>query len=239
MEDDTFTRMAALGSAAVGVLSLVYAVGYLVIAPADQRGGNIDKALRSYVAHPLGLRTASVSLMLAGLMSGAVVLALIGRLRNDTAERSLTWAGVLAVVAGLATSVHGLGDLLNMDELAHKYVAGSAATKAAAVVAHGIPSGVDPKGLMTFGVAGLVALVLGLVLRATHRRLGTLGVVLGVDMAMLFVANAVGINVLVLVTGGLASVVLGPIWWLSIGHLLWQAPAATPEPSPAVAVPVG
>lgn len=88
-------------------------------------------------------------------------------------------------------------------------------------VAHAAPAQVDPRGLATFLLAGLVALVLGLVLRPSAPRLGLLGMVLGVDMAALFVATAIGIGGLVLVTGGLASVVLGPIWWVGLARLLW------------------
>jgi hypothetical protein len=46
-------------------------------------------------------------------------------------------------------------------------------------------------------------------------------------VVLLFVANAVSINAVVLVTGALASVILGPIWWLSIAALLWQEPTGT------------
>ncbi len=53
------------------------------------------------------------------------------------------------------------------------------------------------------------------------RPLGLLGMVLGVDMVVLFVATAVGISALVLVTGGLASVVLGPTWWVLLTRILW------------------
>jgi hypothetical protein len=90
-------------------------------------------------------------------------------------------------------------------------------------VAHAAPNHVDPRGLATFGAAGLVALILGMAIRSRQRRLGQLGVVLGIDMFVLFVATAVGIGPLILLTGGLASVVLGPIWWVSIGRLLWRA----------------
>ena len=57
-------------------------------------------------------------------------------------------------------------------------------------------------------------------LRPSRRRLGTLGIVLGVDMVALFVANSVGSTPAVLLTGGLASVVLGPVWWVAIGRML-------------------
>jgi hypothetical protein len=55
---------------------------------------------------------------------------------------------------------------------------------------------VDPRGLATFAVAGLVAL---------------------------FVSTAVGVDAAVLVFGGLASVVLNPIWWIGVGRALWSA----------------
>jgi hypothetical protein len=39
-------------------------------------------------------------------------------------------------------------------------------------------------------------------------------------MVALLVANSVGSTPAVLLTGGLASVILGPIWWVSVGRLL-------------------
>lgn len=229
MNDDTFTRIGSVAAAAVGALSLLYAIAYLVITPPDQRGSNIDKFFRSYLAHPAGLRIASTCLLLAGLISGVVVVALIGRIGEAAARRSLTFAGILAVVGGFASAAHGLADLTGVDELARRYATGDPATKAAVAVAHVAPSAVDPRGVMTFAAAGVVAVVVGWALRPTHRRQGTLGIVLGIDMVLLFVANAVSVNAMVLVTGGLASVVLGPAWWFSIARLLW--PLSQPVPA--------
>lgn len=93
------------------------------------------------------------------------------------------------------------------------------------VVAGATPSEVGPRGLAAFCVAGLVILVFGLALRPANSRLGLLGVVLGADMVLLFLATAVGADALVPVTGGLASVVLGPLWWVSVARLL-QSPEA-------------
>ena len=67
-----------------------------------------------------------------------------------------------------------------------------------------------------------MVLVLGLAVRSDDRRLGLLGVALGCDMVVLFLATAVGVGALVLLTGGLASVVLGPIWWVAVARLLWR-----------------
>ena len=228
MDDRAFERIGAISAAAVGGLSLLYAVAYLGITPADQRSDNIDKFFRSYLAHPAGFRIASVCLLLSGIVSGLAVVALAGRLTATVAGgRSLRWVSVAGVAVGFATAAHGLGQLLEVDTLAHRYATGDAATRAAVGVAHLSPSAVDPRGLATFCLAGLVAVLLGLALRPYRSRLGLLGVVLGTDMVLLFVANAVGINALVLVTGGLASVILGPLWWVGIARVLWGTETAT------------
>jgi len=222
VEDRSFDRIGALGAAVVAALSIVYAIAYLGITPAAQRGSHTDAFFRSYLAHPTGLRIASTCLLVSGLVVGFTVVALAGRLATS-GRRGLAWASIAGVVGGLATAAHGFGDLVGVDKLAHQYGSGDAATRAAVTVAHVTPSAVDTRGLATFGVAGLVALVFGLTLRSSRPRLGTLGVVLGVDLVALFVATAIGLNALVLVTGGLASVVLGPLWWFGVARWLWRA----------------
>ena len=223
MDDRTFERIGAISAAAVAALSLLYAVAYLGITPSDQRGADADAFFRSYLAHPAGLRLASVCLLVSGPLVGVAVVALAGRL-TPKGGSSLTWAVVAGVAVGFATSAHGLDDLLRTDQLARRYRSGSAATRAAVIVAHQGPSAVDPRGLFTFGVAGLVVAVLALAIRRRAAMLGRLGLILGADMVALFVATAAGVQAAVLVTGGLASVLLGPAWWLGVARLLTASP---------------
>jgi hypothetical protein len=201
-------------------LSVLYAVAYLGIAPAAQRGSNVDAFYRSCLAHPAGLRIASACLLVSGVVIGVAVVALAGRFPAG-AQPGVTWATIVGVTAGLATAAHGLSDLVGVDKLAHRYATGDSGTGAAAAVSHLAPSATDPRGLATFGAAGLVVFALGMALRPARRYLGTLGIVLGADLLVLFLADALGLNALVLVTGGLASVVLGPIWWVGVAWLLW------------------
>jgi len=66
-------------------------------------------------------------------------------------------------------------------------------------------------------------LVLGLSARAAATLpggLATLGIVGGVDLIVLFFATVAGSMPLILLTGGLASVVLGPAFWIWSGRIL-------------------
>jgi hypothetical protein len=217
--DRFFERIAAFSALVVAGLSLLYAVAYLVIAPADQRKSDVDAFYRSYLAHPGGMRLASVCLLLSGFIIGLPAVALRRRLLS-TAGNAVTWAAVVSVAAGYATSAHALWSLVGTDRLAQHFAGADAATHAAIVLAQVTPSPIDPFGIAKFAFAGLAALVFGLALRPSRRGLGTLGIVLGVDMVALFVANSVGSTPAVLLTGGLAAVILGPIWWVSIGRML-------------------
>ena len=223
MDDRGFERLGAVAAASVAALSLVYAVAYLVITPSAQRASDVDGFYRSYLDNPTGSRLASLCLAVSGLLVGLAVVALTRRY-EPAAPGALSWARILGVVAGFGTAAHGLAALLGVNELADKYKTGDAATRAAVAVAHASPSEVDPRGLATFCAAGLAVLVVGAAIRAGEPRLGLLGTVLGVDMVVLFLATAVGIGPLILLTGGVASVILGPIWWVSVARRLW-APA--------------
>ena len=219
MGDRVFEKIAALSAMVLGALSLLYAVAYLVIAPADQRKSDVDAFYRSYLAHPGGMRIASTCLLLSGFIIGLPAVALRRRLLS-TAGNAVTWAAVVSLVGGYATSAHALWSLVGTDRLAQHFANADAATHAAIVLAHVTPSPIDPFGIAKFAFAGLAVLLFGAALRPSRRGLGTLGIVLGVDMVALFVANSVGSTPAVLLTGGLASVILGPVWWVSIGRML-------------------
>jgi len=228
VEDRHFDRLAAISAVAVAGLSLLYAVAYLGITPKAQRGKSVDAFYRSYLAHPAGGRIASTCLLVSGLLVGLPIVALARRLEHRNGG-SLAWAAIVGVVGGLATAAHGLSALVGVDKMAHHYATADPAKRAAVVVAGATPSQVDPRGLASFCAAGLVALVLGLALRPSQPPLGLLGVVLGVDMVVLFVATATGVGPLILVTGGLASVILGPLWWVGLARIL-QSPASPRTP---------
>ena len=216
----SFAVLAPASAAAVAVLSAVYAVAYLIITPSAQRDSDVDAFFRSYLHHSFGLRLASICLAVSGILSGIAVVALAHWLGRGRDAPALRWATIAGVAGGLLTSLHGLADLVEVDRLAHRYATGDAAMRAAVVTSHSLPSAVDPRGLVTFGLAGLVAAAFGAAMIERRRRMGIIGLVYGVDLVALFVATASSVNAAVLVTGGLASLVLGPIWWFLVASTL-------------------
>lgn len=115
------------------------------------------------------------------------------------------WISLFGVGWGLLSAAHGafaaiaeLGDTTPVD-----------------------PSPTDPRGFATFGLAGLWMLVVGLSGGGGDwpSWLTPVAVAAGIDLMALFAATVAGAERTVLVTGGLASVVLGPAFWAGIAIL--------------------
>jgi hypothetical protein len=102
----------------------------------------------------------------------------------------------------------------------------AAGALAASVAGNGLALAVsptDPRGLATFGLAGVWMLVLGLGARGSATlpsSLAMLAIAGGVDLILLFFATVAQATPLILVTGGLASVILGPAFWIWSGRIL-------------------
>jgi hypothetical protein len=194
----SFSRFGGLSAMIVGVFSILYAVFYLVIA----RQAAYVGALGSWLI--LGA---------SGIFSSAAFVALYQRVRSADEGFSL-WALLLGVLASFSTLVHGIYEALLMVNTG---------------TAQQVASEVDPAGLATFAVTGLAALVFGwLIVRSglLPRRLGQLGMVNAVLLVVLFLASFSGAQTLILISGGLTSLLAGPIWWIWLGSELRKQAAA-------------
>src|SRR6185436_5162260 len=83
----------------------------------------------------------ALMLLLIGLLTTAVVVGVYGRLKETDASFAL-WALLLGLAGGVGMATHGGFDLSNA---LHPPTQGFA----------DIPNAVDPRGLLTFGFAGL------------------------------------------------------------------------------------
>ena len=92
----------------VATASIIYAVAFLIITPRSQRHSNVNAFFRSYLAHPAGLRIASVCLVASGILAGVAIVALRASLPAERQDAPLTrWATVAGVVAGALSMAAG------------------------------------------------------------------------------------------------------------------------------------
>jgi hypothetical protein len=189
---DSYARLGGYSAMAVGLLSLLYALFYLVISRSSETSG----MLGSWII-----------LAVSGLFSSAAYTALYLRLEAQNKFLAL-WALILGAAASFATFQHGAYEALLL----------TGPQKAASSTA--LPSPVDPAGLATFLVVGLVSLLFSLLILQSRRlpsALGYLGLFNAFLLVVLFLATAAGSKSLILLTGGLTSVIVGPIWWIGLG----------------------
>ena len=190
MGDTAFQRRAGLQAFLVAAFSLAYAVVYLGFASRDP--SNVAAVALAW------------ALIAAGALSAAI--ATVG-LASYVGGVPGTWLAAFGVGYSLLSASHGA----------------FAAIAAAQGFADLDLSPTDPRGFATFGLAGLWMLVVGLELRGRaglrpfYPRLAMAG---GADLILLFVATVAGSTPAILVTGGLASVVIGPLFWAMTGRLL-------------------
>jgi hypothetical protein len=189
--DRAFSRRAGFQAYLIAAFSLVYAVVFL---------GFVRN-------HPENTQAAALAWALiagAGLAATVTTTSTAARIGGD----ARWWLTAIGVGYGLLSAAHG--------------------TFAAVAVEQGIAasdlSATDPRGLATFGLAGLWALTLGLETVAGNgalpRNLGWLAIVSGLDLIVLYVATVAQAESLILVSGGLASVILVPAFWIWTGRVL-------------------
>ena len=193
MTDARFRRTASWCAFGIAALSVLYAVVFLGF-------------VRTDAANTTASALANGLIGLSGILATFAVIA-VGDRVDGAAGR---WLRVVGVGWALLSAAHGV----------------SAAISDAQGLATSAISATDPRGLATFGLAGLWSIVLGLAIRSGTsfpRTLGTIALVNGVDLVVLFLATATGAGTLILVTGGLASVILGPLQWAWIGRAMIEA----------------
>jgi hypothetical protein len=161
-------------------------------------------------------------LLLGGLLAIPVLVAVRGRLdeRGDAANSAL----VLALVGSAGAAIHGGYDLAN-------------ALNPPTATTTGLPNPVDPRGLLTFGLAGLGLLLLGWLMshdRGLPRPLGRLACLTGATMVLLYVGRLTVLDPahpVVLVPALLTGFVLTPLLYAGLGLTLLRSGSTGPPQS--------
>lgn len=191
--DRAFARRAGIQAYLIAAFSLIYAVIYL-------------RVLRENPEDPGAAALAWALIAAAGISGTIAVVATAARVGGD----ARWWLTALGVGYGLLSASHGV-----FAAIAEQQGISGAGT---------VLSPTDPRGFATFGLAGLWTFSLGLEIRAGNSTLpgglGWLALVTGLDLMVLFAATVGGAEQAILVSGGLASVILVPIFWFWTGRAL-------------------
>lgn len=214
----SFTRFGGLSAIIVGALSIVYAVFFLVLTRQNEY---------------LGTLGSWIILAVSGIFSSAAFVAIYERLR-PTSEGFALWGLALGLFSSFATLMHGTYQALMVAGLP----AAEQSQRAAIELVRMVPSQIDPAGLGTFAIVGLATFVTGMIIIVggrLPRNLGYLAIANALLLITLFFATAIDAQTLILLTGGLTSVILGPIWWIWLGRELRRdiTPAGMPVPTAA------
>ncbi len=207
MKTSPFERFGGLCAFIAGLGGLGYSISFVIISKSAPDVSDVLSPL---------------FLLIGGLLGSAVMLALYQRLRETEATFAL-WAALLGVAAALGSALHGGYDLANA-------INPPALSAPFHTDLNTLPSQVDPRGLMTFGVTGLAFLIVAwLIVRGGQlpRSLGYLGYALAVLLIIVYLGRLILLqpsNPVLLGAAALTGFLLAPIWYIWLGLVLWRSP---------------
>jgi hypothetical protein len=148
-------------------------------------------------------------LLLGGLFSSAAMTALYQRLRG--AESGFALLGLLlALSAALGSAIHGGYDLAN-------------ALHPPASLNTDLPNPIDPRGLLTFGIAGLGLFLFAWLMTQAMifpKNLAYLGILSAVLMIILYLGRLIilqATSLVIVIPALLEGFLVNPIWYLGLG----------------------
>ena len=136
------------------------------------------------------------------------------RLRDVDAGFALV--GFMFGFAGaLGSAVHGAFDLANV-------------LHPPAALAMDVPNPVDPRGLLTFGLAGLALLVIARLMTrggGFPRGVALLGYVSGILLVLIYLGRLIVLDPaspLILAPAALEGFIVNPVWYVWLGVTFWR-----------------
>lgn len=172
----------------------------------------------------------SLCLMLGGLLSVVALVALFERLGEVDAQVAMLGL-ILGGVSALGATIHGAYDLA--------IVINPPGDVPASVAA--LPSQIDPRGVLTFGVAGLSLFVAGLLMRQSihfARGFTALTFVLATLLVIVYLGRLIVLtpsSPLVLIPAALTGFIINPLWYLLLGLRLRRSAEPTRPVIPVTA----
>ena len=201
MKTTAFERFAGTCAILAGVSGFIYSVSFIVIARSAPATGGLLSAL---------------FLALGGLLSVGALVGLYQRLHAAEPGFALLALG-LGLAGALGAAVHGGYDLANAINPPLENAAAAA----------NLPSQIDPRGMLAFGVAGLAILLFAWLMGqgGFSRSQSLLGYVLAVLLVWIYLARLIvqtPTNPVLLVPVLLVGFILNPAWYIWLGLSLRQ-----------------
>jgi len=153
-------------------------------------------------------------LLLGGLFSAAALTALYQRLRGT--ESGFALLGLLLTLsAALGSAIHGGYDLSN-------------ALHPPASLSPDLPNPIDPRGLLTFGIAGLGLFLLSRLMTQNMnfpKGLAYLGMLSAILMIVLYLGRLIilqATSLVIVIPALLEGFIVNPLWYVWLGLTLFR-----------------
>ncbi len=162
-------------------------------------------------------------LMLGGLFSLVLLVALFERLSAVDARYAILGL-ILGSVAALGSAIHGAYDLANVLHPPAENLPALA----------NLPNPMDPRGFLTFCVAGLAVLIAANLIghdRSLPSYLKPLSYVLGVLLIIVYLGRLIVLDassLLILLPAALTGFIVNPLWYILLGQSLGRVPGRRP-----------
>ena len=191
-----FERAGGAAAFVAGVIGLLYSVVFVIVSRAAPEAGRF---------------LAPLLLMLGGIIAVLALTAVYERLREI--DHGYALVGLLfGVIGAVGSAIHGAFDLAN-------------ALHPPASLPD-TPDAVDPRGFLTFGIAGLAVFVISSVMARDAgfpRALAMLGYASGVLLVLIYLGRLIILDAaspLILAPAALEGFIVNPAWYLWLGAVL-------------------
>jgi hypothetical protein len=192
-----FEKFGGISAILAGIAGFLYAVAFVIVSRYAPSSGRLLSAL---------------FLTLGSLLSTASFVAVYQWLK-ESHESFALWALLLGTVGAMGAGIHGGYDLAN-------------AIHPVPASAGDLPSQIDPRGLLTFGITGISVVIFAWLMRLDGRfpkGLGSLGYVFGALLVLLYLGRLIVLNAtspMIVVPALLSGFVVGPLWNVRLGLTL-------------------
>jgi len=239
--DNSLSKVGGICSILLAISYIVVGVTYLLLPAAQQQPpGDPAQFLTSFSENPTPLSVEYLAFALGAVFAFAAIPAISELVRSGN-EGWVRWMSGLAYLGFAVTALNFFRLLALVPAQADAYAAADSETKL--VIVNSGNLGLDPQGWLLFGSVGLWVLVVSwLALRkaALPKLWAVLGIAVAIAYGLVVAGYVLEVGGLITIAAGLGGIILGPIWYIWVGVLMYRPQAqAGGEAAPQAATLTG